>query len=223
MLRTLFQASDDLKIALDGTYAPYSEKRWLRFYSNSYYENYNDVYRLAGGVNYQTDHGSWGGRIVYSQNGYSRDSDSNYYYTSQNYLTRKESRSGMIGDAESENRSIDAGVDFTFREASTIPAAMTSMAARAAGFSYKVELAHHNFKKQLISQRENTETSDYKMTNDGERQYDNITVEVSHALQREELGRHLFSGISFNDSFATKIENGYSLGRRFYAGVRANF
>ena len=27
----------------------------------------------------------------------------------------------------------------------------------------------------------------------------------------------------FNDSFATRIENGYSLGRSFYAGLRANF
>lgn len=389
MLRALFQASDDLKITLDGTYAPYSEKRWLRFYSDSYYENYNDVYRLAGNVNYQTDHGSWEGRIVYSQNGYSRDSDSNYYYTSQNYLTRKESRSGMIGDAESENKSIDAGVDFTSRDWNPNDAIKAGFAAgvsynytstdiwnqassmylesiasrffafrnrteypehsqsddlstaalylqgsfawngleltpgvRAdyddftnnvdlaprfaaeydisgngalrligganryygstlrnyafdqvrrvntiseydtngdgvyggpgdriprftgssdsdnsmddldtpysdeltagilgyyAGFSYKVEFVRRNFKKQLISQRENTKTSDYNMTNNGESQYDSITVEVSHALQREGFGKHRFTlgatksrRKTFNGAYNSRVTTSFS-------------
>ena len=62
-----------------------------------------------------------------------------------------------------------------------------------AGFGYKVEFVHRDFKKQLISQRKDTNTSDYEMTNNGKSRYDGITVEVSRALQTQGFGNHLFT------------------------------
>lgn len=115
-LKTVYKPTDRLTISVDGTFAPYSEKRWLKNYDDSYYESYNDSYRLGSKINYKMDSGALEGRLVYSENGYSRDADSNFYYTYYDKSTDDRVDKGNYGDSESENKTIDAAFDYNSNE-----------------------------------------------------------------------------------------------------------
>jgi len=116
--KLLITPEADLKLTLDATYAPYVEKRWKHLYENSDWKTQNRAYRLAGSG---TVGGTWGeltGKVVYSQNGYSRDSKNNLRETYSGTGVSESERyfRGGIGDAEVTNRGIEAGIDFDLAE-----------------------------------------------------------------------------------------------------------
>ena len=111
--KLLFTPDDDLKLTLDGTYAPYKEERWKPLYENSDWKTQNEAFRLAGSATLDGTWGKLGGRVAYSRNGYSRDSMNNLRETFAGTGVPEEEwyYRGGIGDAKVVNRGIDAGLD----------------------------------------------------------------------------------------------------------------
>jgi len=111
-IKTRYEANSKLSVSMDGTYAPYREKRWLANYSDSYYESQNDSWRFGSNLNYKVNHGEVEGRFVYSQNGFSRDADSNTFVTADNAVSDTKVTTGNYGDSKTESKNVDAGIDF---------------------------------------------------------------------------------------------------------------
>jgi len=119
--KLLLTPSRDLELRFDATYAPYVEERWRPNWPDSEWDLENKAWRLAGEAIYNAGWGKLTGKAVYSQNGYSRDSASN--------LRQQVSGSGVpesdllsrggLGDAITENRSIDLSLDLDFEEFQT--------------------------------------------------------------------------------------------------------
>jgi hypothetical protein len=119
--RLLLQPTDDVKLTLDGTYAPYMEKRWKPKWIDSDWESENKAWRLAGALDLATRIGDLTAKAAYSQNGYSRDSLRNHYeqvigtsLPSEEWVYR-----GGVGDATVENRSLDLMLGLDFKEMDT--------------------------------------------------------------------------------------------------------
>lgn len=115
-LKAVYEPTSRLIVSVDGTFAPYSEKRWLKDYEDSYYESYNDSYRLGSKINYKMDSGDIEANLVYSENGFSRDADSNRFYTFNNKLTGKRDYSGNYGDSKTESKNINASFNFDSKD-----------------------------------------------------------------------------------------------------------
>lgn len=111
-VKLLARPSDRLRLSIDATYAPYAEKRWRAAWADSDWEIYNEAYRLNFGADLTTGIGILKAKVAYSQSGYSRDADNNYRYSSSNSVTGSAESYGGVGDATTENRSIDLAVDF---------------------------------------------------------------------------------------------------------------
>ncbi len=119
--RLLFTPHDELKVTLDGTYAPYMEKRWKPNYADSDWETRNEAFRLAASASLARQWGELTGRMAFTQDGFSRDSSTNF----------REQKSGLgvpvseqffrggIGDAEVTNRGANLGADLELEEIPT--------------------------------------------------------------------------------------------------------
>lgn len=112
---------EDLKLSVDFTYAPYSEKRWRSAWPGSDWYIENEAYRFAAKAELATDLGDWTAKTAYSQNGWSRDSSNNYrsQSTGAGIPVADRVARGGVGDALTETRSIDAGLDFDLTEFET--------------------------------------------------------------------------------------------------------
>lgn len=116
--KVLYTPRSDLELRLDATYAPYVERRWRPAWPGSEWELQNMSWRFAGEAVYLPDWGKVTGKLVYALNGYSRDSESNFReqvggsgVPDSDNLSR-----GGLGDAETNNRALDAGLDLEFDE-----------------------------------------------------------------------------------------------------------
>lgn len=98
--------NDALKLTLDATYAPYVEKRWREEWEDSAWEIYNNAWRFATAGEYQSGLGLFTGKLVYSQNGFSRDAENNHREQDGDLMR------GSVGDAEWETRSWDASLEW---------------------------------------------------------------------------------------------------------------
>jgi hypothetical protein len=103
----------DLKITLDGTFAPYSEERWRKAWDDSEWRLENKAWRFGGSAESDTSWGLLVGKVVYSQNGYSRDAEQNVVQQVQGDGVPESElvKRGSLGDSQVENRAIDLGVD----------------------------------------------------------------------------------------------------------------
>ena len=110
--KALLEPASDLQFTLDATYAPYSEERWRPTWTDSDWKVENEAWRLAGTATYLSGWGTLKGRAAYGQSGFSRDSGSNLWIS--NTLTNEQS--GGVGDATTESRSLDLGLDFELSE-----------------------------------------------------------------------------------------------------------
>ena len=114
--RFLFNPNSNLLLTFDATYAPYTEKRWRAAWADSDWEIYNDAYRFSAGADWVTGLGLLSFKAAYSENGYSRDTKTNYRYSYIDLATDDGEQYGGVGDATVEKRSVDLRVDFESRE-----------------------------------------------------------------------------------------------------------
>ena len=123
--RLLVTPSSDLELRLDATYAPYVEKRWRPDWPDSDWDIENRAWRVAGEAVYEAVWGKLTSNIVYSQNGYSRDSASSQreQLSGTGVPDDEEYFRGGLGDATVTNRGIDWGLDLDFEEVRTGPLA----------------------------------------------------------------------------------------------------
>lgn len=113
--KALLEPASHLTVTLDATYAPYSEARWRPSWIDSDWTVGNEALRLGGSVKVQADWGTLTGRTAYAQSGFSRDSESNVWYSDA--VTNE--KSGGVGDAISKSRNLDAGLEFELPELAT--------------------------------------------------------------------------------------------------------
>ncbi len=116
--KVLLAPSSDVELRLDATYAPYSEKRWKPSWPGSEWDLENKAWRFGGEAAFQESWGKLTAKIVYSQNGYSRDSASNLreQLGGTGVPDPDEYSRGGLGDAIATNRGIDSGLDLDFDE-----------------------------------------------------------------------------------------------------------
>lgn len=114
--RVLFNPDSNLLLTFDATYAPYTEKRWRAAWADSGWEIYNDAYRFSAGADWVTGLGLLKLKAAYSENGYSRDTKTNYRYSYSDIPADDGEQYGGVGDATTENRGVDLRVDFESRE-----------------------------------------------------------------------------------------------------------
>lgn len=116
--RLLLQPTDDVKLTLDATYAPYLEKRWKPKWIDSDWKAENEAWRFGAALDLATEWGDLTAKGAYSRNGYSRDSLRNHYVqiTGKSLPEEEWVYRGGVGDAEVENRSFDLGIDFDLKE-----------------------------------------------------------------------------------------------------------
>lgn len=119
--RLLLQPSDDVKLTLDATYAPYMEKRWKPKWIDSDWEAENEAWRFGAALELATSWGDLKAKGAYSQNGYSRDSLRNHYVqiTGKSLPEEDWVYRGGVGDATVDNRSFDLGLGFDLKEIDT--------------------------------------------------------------------------------------------------------
>lgn len=119
--RLLLQPTGDVKLTLDATYAPYLEKRWKPKWIESDWKAENEAWRFGATLDLATSWGDLTARGAYARNGYSRDSLSNHYeqITGKSLPAEEWVYRGGVGDATVENRSLDLGLDFDFKELDT--------------------------------------------------------------------------------------------------------
>lgn len=115
--KALMTPSSDLKLTLDATYAPYSEKRWKSDWEDSGWTIDNKAYRLGSMLEWASSAGVLTARTAFSQNGFSRDSDTNVWKSD---TTAPETiQEGGVGDARTASREMDAKLDFELAEFAT--------------------------------------------------------------------------------------------------------
>jgi len=119
--KLLLVPTEDLKLTLDATYAPYVEKRWKQAYSDSEWKVENEAWRLGSSATYTTGWGLLTSKAAYSQNGFSRDSSNNFReQISGSGIPESESvMRGGLGDAISTNHNLDLGLGAEFKELKT--------------------------------------------------------------------------------------------------------
>lgn len=117
--KTVMSPCEDLKISFDTTYAPYSDERWMTPSSlnsppwlDGGWRIENKSFRLGNSVEWDSKLGTFSGRVAYSENGFSRYSDTNYYFADLVNNTRE----GAFGDATVDSRGFDAKFEFAFKE-----------------------------------------------------------------------------------------------------------
>jgi hypothetical protein len=113
--KVLFTPSSTLQLALDATYAPYSEERWKSGWDNSDWSIENNAYRLGSKLEWSSDAGVLTLRGAYSQNGFNRDSATNVWLS--NSITNE--KAGGVGDATTDTRELDAKLDFEVAQFAT--------------------------------------------------------------------------------------------------------
>lgn len=115
----------DLKITLDGTFAPYSEERWRDEWADSEWQLENNSWRFGGTAELDSVWGLLAAKVVYSQNGYSRDAEENVLQQVQGDGVPESDlvKRGALGDSRIENRVVDVGVDFDVNQFETGPVA----------------------------------------------------------------------------------------------------
>ena len=116
--KLLYTPRNDLELRLDATYAPYVEELWRPSWPGSEWELDNRSWRFAGEAVYLPGWGKVTGKLVYALNGYSRDSASNFreQISGSGVPDSEEVFRGGLGDAETTNRALDAGLDLEFDE-----------------------------------------------------------------------------------------------------------
>ena len=112
--KILLTPSNDLKLTLDATYAPYTEKRWKSDWENSGWTIENEAYRLGSMLEWSSTAGVLTARTAFSRNGFSRDSDANVWKSDA--TLPKTVQEGGIGDARTTSREMDAKLDFEAAE-----------------------------------------------------------------------------------------------------------
>ncbi len=111
-LKLVARPSDRLRLTVDATYAPYEERRWRAAWADCDWEINNEAFRLALGADWTTDLGVIEAKAAWQENGYSRDNETNYRYSSSNTGTKDAEQYGGVGDATNENRTAAFRVDF---------------------------------------------------------------------------------------------------------------
>lgn len=116
--KMLATPSSDLELRLDVTYAPYVEERWRSGWPDSDWNLENKAWRVAGEAVYLAGWGKLTGKIVYTRNGYSRDSAVNEreQLSGTGVPDEEEYFRGGLGDARVTNRGVDFGLDLEFDE-----------------------------------------------------------------------------------------------------------
>lgn len=116
--RMLVLPSHDLRITLDGTYAPYFEERWRKGWDDSEWVLSNRAWRFGGSAELERAWGLFAGRLVYSRNGFSRDAAENeMQHVGGDGVPESEwVNRGGLGDSRIENRALDLGFDFDMNE-----------------------------------------------------------------------------------------------------------
>ena len=116
--KLLYTPRNDLELRLDATYAPYVETRWRPSWPGSEWDLENMSWRFAGEAVYLSGWGKVTGKLVYAVNGYSRDSESNFreLINGSGVPDSEEVFRGGLGDAETTNRALNAGLDLEFDE-----------------------------------------------------------------------------------------------------------
>ncbi len=114
--RLVLTPGDRMTVRLDATYAPYEEKRWRAAWPGSEWLNRNRSWRFAGQTEYCFEPGLLTTKLVYAQNGFSRDSANNYRFSVIDQVdpTRSD-RGGAVGNAEIRNREISLVSNFRSR------------------------------------------------------------------------------------------------------------
>lgn len=117
--KTVLYPQDELKVTFDAAYAPYSDKRWMTPASlnsppwpDGGWRIENEALRFGNSVEWDSKLGTFNGRVAYSENGFSRYSDTNYYFAD----TVNNTREGGFGDATVDSREFDAKLEFEFKE-----------------------------------------------------------------------------------------------------------
>jgi hypothetical protein len=109
--------TENVNLTFDLTYAPYHELRWREAWADSDWEIYNDAFRLSAHADILTSAGIVSAKTAYSQNGYSRDTATSYRYSRSDYSGSDEGEQyGGVGDATTENQSIDLKLHFESNE-----------------------------------------------------------------------------------------------------------
>lgn len=118
LAKLLATPSSDLVLRLDATYAPYVEERWRSGWPDSDWKIENEAWRAAGEAEFLAGWGTLTGRLVYSRNGYSRDSAANLREQLSGTGVPEEEHyfRGGLGDAEATNNGVDFGLDLDFDE-----------------------------------------------------------------------------------------------------------
>lgn len=116
--KMLVTPSRDLELRLDATYAPYVEERWRSGWPDSDWDLENKAWRLAGEAAYLAGWGKLTGKLVYSRNGYGRDSAVNEreQLSGTGVPDDEEYFRGGLGDARVTNQGVDFGLDLEFDE-----------------------------------------------------------------------------------------------------------
>jgi len=119
--KLLFTPSSVLKLTMDATYAPYTEKWWNPTWKDSDWTVENEAWRIGFSAEQDTVVGKWTGKVAYSENGYSRDSSSNFREQIQGsgIPWSEQIAEGALGDAIVKNRSLDVGLDYDVKEFNT--------------------------------------------------------------------------------------------------------
>ncbi len=112
--KILYSPDDSFRMTLDLTYAPYSEERWKSGWLDSDWRVENESYRLGSEAVWITDMGVWTGGVSFAANGYSRDYDSNVWYSDTTQSPAFQS--GGLGDATTRNRSSQVRLDYETHE-----------------------------------------------------------------------------------------------------------
>lgn len=105
--RLILQPEGDLTVSFDVTYAPYDALYWDATFRDSEWTIENRSWRFASQADYVLPAGAITGKVAYAQNGFSRDSVSNYRFSDS------DNRFGALGDIKIKNREFDASVSFT--------------------------------------------------------------------------------------------------------------
>jgi len=119
--KLVFSPSSKLKLSLDATYAPYEEHRWREAWADSDWKIKNDALRFNLKADWTDDFGTLSSKIAYSQNGYSRDNANNYRYSYTYTTTGQGQQYGGVGDAITDNHTIDIKTDYTSKEFNSLP------------------------------------------------------------------------------------------------------
>jgi len=122
--RLMLTPANEIKILFDVTYAPYEELRWISGTAASEWKNVNDSWRFANQVGLGFTLGEFVIKTAYVENGFSRDSSTNYYESlGDNINPEINYRKGGVGDATIKNREFNASLTFlseNFRKGSLL-------------------------------------------------------------------------------------------------------